>query len=49
MSSISLHLCKEYILKFDKIYQDLKKKFKVFYDAGGSVGRRYARIYADDF
>ncbi len=28
----------------EKIYSDLKKKFKVFYDAGGSVGRRYARM-----
>jgi len=28
----------------DKIYQDLKKKFKVFYDVSGSVGRRYARM-----
>jgi len=28
----------------EKIYHDLKKKFKVFYDTGGSVGRRYARM-----
>ncbi len=27
-----------------KVYQDLKKKFKVFYDEGGAVGRRYARM-----
>jgi len=27
-----------------KIYQDLKKHFKVFYDAGGAVGRRYRRM-----
>ena len=26
-----------------KLYQDLKPKMKVFYDAGGSVGRRYRR------
>jgi glycyl-tRNA synthetase len=28
----------------EKVYHDLKKKFKVFYDDGGSVGRRYARM-----
>ncbi|UCD17372.1 MAG: glycine--tRNA ligase [Candidatus Zixiibacteriota bacterium] len=28
----------------EKIYHDLKKRFKVFYDDGGSVGRRYARM-----
>jgi glycyl-tRNA synthetase len=28
----------------DKVYQDLKKKFKVFYDESGAVGRRYARM-----
>ncbi len=28
----------------EKIYQELKSEFKVFYDAGGSVGRRYARM-----
>lgn len=28
----------------DKVYQDLKKKYKVFYDASGAVGRRYARM-----
>jgi len=28
----------------EKLYHDLKKRFKVFYDAGGSVGRRYARM-----
>jgi len=28
----------------EKIYTDLKKKFKVFYDVSGSVGRRYARM-----
>jgi len=27
-----------------KVYQELKKKFKVFYDEGGAVGRRYARM-----
>ncbi len=27
-----------------KIYQDLKKHFKVFYDDGGAVGRRYRRM-----
>ncbi len=27
-----------------KIYQDLKKHYKVFYDAGGAVGRRYRRM-----
>nr|MBN2277656.1 glycine--tRNA ligase [candidate division Zixibacteria bacterium] len=28
----------------EKIYHELKKKFKVFYDDSGSVGRRYARM-----
>jgi len=28
----------------EKIYQGLKERFKVFYDAGGSIGRRYARM-----
>ena len=28
----------------DKIYHDLKKHFKVFYDDGGAVGRRYRRM-----
>jgi glycyl-tRNA synthetase len=28
----------------EKVYHDLKKKFKVFYDDGGSIGRRYARM-----
>ena len=28
----------------DKVYQDLKKKYKVFYDESGAVGRRYARM-----
>ncbi len=28
----------------EKVYHDLKKKFKVFHDDGGSVGRRYARM-----
>ena len=28
----------------EKVYHDLKRKFKVFYDDGGSVGRRYARM-----
>jgi glycyl-tRNA synthetase len=28
----------------ERVYHDLKKKFKVFYDDGGSVGRRYARM-----
>lgn len=27
-----------------KIYKELKTKYKVFYDASGSVGRRYARM-----
>ncbi len=27
-----------------KVYAELKKKFKVFYDAAGAVGRRYARM-----
>ena len=27
-----------------KVYHELKKKFKVFYDEGGAVGRRYARM-----
>jgi glycyl-tRNA synthetase len=27
-----------------KVYADLKKRFKVFYDEGGAVGRRYARM-----
>jgi glycyl-tRNA synthetase len=28
----------------EKIYHDLKKEFKVFFDDGGSIGRRYARM-----
>ncbi|MGH7495409.1 MAG: glycine--tRNA ligase [bacterium] len=28
----------------EKIYHDLKKHFKVFYDDGGAIGRRYRRI-----
>jgi len=28
----------------DKVYQELKKHFKVFYDESGAVGRRYARM-----
>jgi glycyl-tRNA synthetase len=28
----------------EKVYHDLKKKFKVFYDDSGAVGRRYARM-----
>ncbi len=28
----------------DKIYRDLKKHYKVFYDDGGAVGRRYRRM-----
>jgi glycyl-tRNA synthetase len=28
----------------DKIYHELKKHFKVFYDDGGAVGRRYRRM-----
>ncbi len=28
----------------EKVYQELKKKFKVFYDESGAVGRRYARM-----
>jgi glycyl-tRNA synthetase len=28
----------------EKVYHDLKKKFKIFYDGSGSVGRRYARM-----
>jgi len=27
-----------------KVYQELKSKFKVFYDESGAVGRRYARM-----
>ena len=27
-----------------KVYHDLKKRFKVFYDESGAVGRRYARM-----
>ncbi|RKX26744.1 MAG: glycine--tRNA ligase [Candidatus Zixiibacteriota bacterium] len=27
-----------------KVYQELKKRFKVFYDEAGAVGRRYARM-----
>lgn len=27
-----------------KVYHDLKKQFKVFYDESGAVGRRYARM-----
>jgi len=28
----------------EKVYQELKNKFKVFYDESGAVGRRYARM-----
>ncbi|HEX2897834.1 MAG TPA: His/Gly/Thr/Pro-type tRNA ligase C-terminal domain-containing protein, partial [candidate division Zixibacteria bacterium] len=28
----------------EKVYLELKKKFKVFYDESGAVGRRYARM-----
>ncbi len=28
----------------EKIYQELKKRFKVFYDVSGAIGRRYARM-----
>jgi glycyl-tRNA synthetase len=28
----------------EKVYEDLKKRFKVFYDVSGAVGRRYARM-----
>ncbi len=28
----------------EKVYHDLKRKFKVFYDDSGAVGRRYARM-----
>ncbi len=28
----------------DKVYHDLKRHFKVFYDESGAVGRRYARM-----
>ena len=28
----------------EKVYEELKKKFKVFYDVSGAVGRRYARM-----
>jgi glycyl-tRNA synthetase len=28
----------------EKVYHELKKKFKVFYDDSGAVGRRYARM-----
>lgn len=28
----------------DKLYRELKKKFKVFYDHAGAIGRRYARM-----
>ena len=27
-----------------KVYDDLRKRFKVFYDESGAVGRRYARM-----
>ena len=27
-----------------KVYQELKRRFKVFYDESGAVGRRYARM-----
>jgi len=32
-----------YLKKTKEIYSKLKQKFNVFYDRGGSVGRRYAR------
>ena len=28
----------------EKVYHDLKKQFKVFYDVSGAIGRRYARM-----
>jgi len=28
----------------EKVYRELKRKFKVFYDEAGAVGRRYARM-----
>jgi len=28
----------------EKVYHELKKRFKVFYDESGAVGRRYARM-----
>ncbi len=28
----------------EKVYHELKKRFKVFYDVSGAVGRRYARM-----
>ena len=28
----------------EKVYKELAKKFKVFYDVSGAVGRRYARM-----
>lgn len=28
----------------EKVYHDLKKRFKVFYDVSGAIGRRYARM-----
>jgi glycyl-tRNA synthetase len=28
----------------EKVYHELRKKFKVFYDVSGAVGRRYARM-----
>ncbi len=28
----------------EKVYHDLKRRFKVFYDESGAVGRRYARM-----
>jgi glycyl-tRNA synthetase len=28
----------------EKVYHDLKRKFKVFFDDSGAVGRRYARM-----
>ena len=28
----------------EKVYNELKKRFKVFYDVSGAVGRRYARM-----
>ena len=28
----------------EKVYRELKKRFKVFYDVSGAIGRRYARM-----
>jgi glycyl-tRNA synthetase len=32
----------------DNLYRELKRKYKVFYDQAGAIGRRYARMDETD-